>query len=106
MQPPQLPAQAVPAEPDAPAPEPEAKAEELAAWERFAVKRLGKGGRDFEPRVLDLFTAGRIAASLKAATTEAEVRRVFAAEREPANMAQAALLLAAEIKAAREALGT
>jgi phage portal protein BeeE len=62
-------------------PDEDAAGEELAKWEKFAVKRLGRGGRDFEPKVLDVFTAGRIRTALKAATTAEAVRRVFAAER-------------------------
>lgn len=58
-----------------------AKAEELEAWERFALKRLGRGGREFEPRALPWDQAGRIKASLKTAATEAAVRAVFARER-------------------------
>lgn len=58
------------------------QAEELAKWEKFAVARVGKAGaREFEPRVVDVFTAGRIRAALKAATTQDDVRAVFARER-------------------------
>lgn len=54
---------------------------EMKAWERFAIKRLGKtGGRDFEPRVIDVFKAGRIRLALRAAKTDVEVRRVFSRE--------------------------
>lgn len=58
-----------------------AQADELAKWEKFALARLGKGGRDFEPRVLPLFQAARIKAGLARATTRDAVRQVFAAER-------------------------
>lgn len=68
---------------------------ELKAWEKFAVKRLGKsGGREFEPRVIDVFTAGRIRTALKAAGTPADVRAVF--ERETAGGELAAAV--AELK--------
>ena len=54
---------------------------ELKAWENFALKRLGKsGGREFEPRIIDVFAAGRIRAALKAAQTAAEVRKIFETE--------------------------
>lgn len=60
----------------------DAKALELRAWENYAVKRLGKaGGREFEPRALDLLTASRVKAMLRAAHTIADVRAVFALER-------------------------
>ncbi len=59
-----------------------AKADELAKWEKFATARLGKSGRKFEPRVLELFEAARIKASLKTVKTEPGVRAVFAVERE------------------------
>src|SRR3990167_4719146 len=54
---------------------------ELKAWENFALKRLGKqGGREFEPRILDVFAAGRIRTALKAALTAIQVRQVFERE--------------------------
>lgn len=56
-------------------------ADEMAKWERWAVKRLGGGGREFEPRVLDVFRAGRIKTALKAALTEDAIHAVFASER-------------------------
>ncbi len=65
------------------APSGEEVAAEMKAWERFAVKRLGKGGRDFEPRVLPLMQAARIKTALKSTQTEADVRRIFDGEREP-----------------------
>ena len=56
----------------------QAQQAELKAWENFALKRLGRpGGREFEPRVLDVFAAGRIRTALKVAQTPADVRRVF-----------------------------
>ena len=56
---------------------------EMKAWERWAVKRLGKpAGREFEPRVIPLFQAARIKSALTAAATPADVRAVF--ERETA----------------------
>jgi len=59
----------------------QAQQAELKSWENFALKRLGKvGGREFEPRVLDVFVAGRIRTALKMAQTAAEVRRVFETE--------------------------
>src|SRR3990167_5482078 len=59
----------------------QAQQAELKSWENFALKRLGKvGGREFEPRVLDVFVAGRIRTALKVAQTAAEVRRVFETE--------------------------
>jgi phage portal protein BeeE len=59
--------------------------QEMKAWERFAVKRLGRGreAREFEPRVLPLLQAARIQAALKTARTEADVRAVFAGEKAP-----------------------
>ena len=54
---------------------------EMKAWERWAVKRLGKpAGREFEPRVIPLFQAARIKTALTAATTPADVRAVFERE--------------------------
>lgn len=50
---------------------------ELRQWENFALKRLGKGGRDFEPRAIPLIQAARIKTELKAAITPTDVRRVF-----------------------------
>lgn len=61
-------------------PDAEAQAE-LAKWEKWALKHHGKAVRDFEPRVIDLFTAGRIKAALKAAQSESDIRRVFSVER-------------------------
>ena len=59
----------------------QAQQAELKAWENFALKRLGKqGGREFEPRMIDVFSAGRIRAALKSATTAVDVRRVFERE--------------------------
>lgn len=73
---------------------------EMKAWERFALKRLGKTNvREFEPRVLDVFAAGRIRAALKTARTPEDVRRVFARE---TNDTLTELL--AEVRAARAEL--
>jgi HK97 family phage portal protein len=59
-----------------------AKTAELQAWERYALKRLGKpGGREFEPRVLDIFAAARIKAALKLARNADDVHAVFERER-------------------------
>ncbi len=52
---------------------------ELARWERFALKRLGRSGsRPFEPRALPEELAFEIRAGLLAAQTEADVKAVFA----------------------------
>ena len=59
----------------------QAQQAEMKAWENFALKRLGRPGwREFEPRVLDVFAAGRIRTALKAAQTAGEVRQVFERE--------------------------
>lgn len=83
-QPPQAPAEpAHPEAPDAPdgADMMAQQQAEMKAWERWAVKRLGKaGGREFEPRSVPLFQAARIRTALKAATTPADVRAVFERE--------------------------
>lgn len=50
---------------------------ELRQWESFALKRLGKSGREFEPRAIPLIQAARIKTELKSAVTPADVRRVF-----------------------------
>jgi HK97 family phage portal protein len=54
---------------------------ELEAWEKFTIKRLGKGGRPFGPKVLRAETAERIGAGLADARTVEDVRAVFAGEK-------------------------
>lgn len=54
---------------------------ELDTWERFAVKRIGKTGRDFKPRVVPIFQAARIQSLLKAATTAEVIGVIFDGER-------------------------
>jgi len=77
--------QQVPAAPDASAadmPAPTEQQAEMKAWENFALKRVGKaGGREFEPRALDMLTAMRIKTALARTRTAEEVRAVFALER-------------------------
>lgn len=56
---------------------------ELAAWERFALKRFGRANtRAFEPRTLSDELVFEIKAGLLAAKSEAEVKAVFAAARD------------------------
>ena len=100
QQPGQPPAQAQPAEPA-----PAAQAAELKAWETFATRRLGKGGRDFEPRVLPLFQAARIKAALTGAATTEDVRRVFERERETPDLIEMGQRIEAAILKATEKLG-
>jgi len=91
----QTPVSAPALETNTPLPEPEtalppgkAIADELRAWENFALKRLGRvGGRDFEPRAVSLFQAARLHAALRGCRTETEVRAVFRAEQQPENAA-------------------
>jgi HK97 family phage portal protein len=59
----------------------EAERKELEAWEKFTMKRLGKGGREFEPHVLRAEIRERVSAGLKAAKTPDAVRAVFAHEK-------------------------
>ena len=55
---------------------------EMKAWENYALKRLGKpGGREFEPRAIDVLTAMRIKGALARAKSAPDVRAVFALER-------------------------
>lgn len=79
--------------------EPAAVQAELKAWENFALKRLGKGGRDFEPRAIPILEAGRIMTQLKRATTPAQVRAVFSPD-----LATEASRLATAIEQATAAL--
>lgn len=73
---------------------------EMKAWERFALKRLGKaGGRDFVPRALPVWEAARIRAALKMAATPEAVRAVFGGE-----MTDSVAALKASIDAARDEL--
>lgn len=69
--------------------EAEVKAE-LEAWERYALKRVGKDGREFEPRLVDFIRGGRIKAGVKAAKTAADIHRVFEKERGGGELADAA----------------
>lgn len=55
---------------------------ELRQWENFALKRLGKSGREFEPRAIPLIQAAQIKTELKAAKTASDVRRIFEGESE------------------------
>jgi HK97 family phage portal protein len=77
---------------------PQAIEEELKAWERYALKRLGKASRGFEPRAVPLFQAARIQAALKDSKTADEVRQAFADERMDARA------VLDELRAARLAL--
>lgn len=55
---------------------------EMKAWENYALRRLGKpGGREFEPRAIDVLTAMRIKGALARAKSAPDVRAVFALER-------------------------
>lgn len=55
---------------------------EMKAWETFAIRRIGKeSGRDFEPHAIPLLQAARIKARVGRATSAADVRQVFLAER-------------------------
>lgn len=75
---------------------------EMKAWERFAIRRLGKaGGRDFEPRAIPVWEAARIRNALKMAATPEQVRAAFG-DGEMDNGQIAALK--ASIDAARDAL--
>ena len=58
---------------------------EMAKWEKFALNRLDRGGREFEPRIIDVFTAARIKAALGKAHTREAVRAVFASQRQAGN---------------------
>lgn len=93
-------AQPADAPPPASLPDMPALKAELAAWKNYAVKRAGKGGRGFEPRVLPLFQVARIRAALKAATTPEQVRAVFDGE-QPGEPSLGDVL--AELRAARVA---
>jgi len=74
---------------DMPSPAVEA---ELKAWQRYAVKRLGKAtARDFEPREVPLWQAARIKAALIRARTEADVNVLFAGELAGGNILERAL---------------
>jgi len=65
-----------------PLPTVEAVRAELAAWERFALKRLGKPrGRAFEPHAIPLLQVARIQAALKEAESVEAIRMLFARER-------------------------
>lgn len=60
--------------------------EELAQWERFALRRVGRsGGRAFEVRALPDELAFEIAAGLLAAESAEDVRAVFKSAREMVN---------------------
>lgn len=74
---------------------------EMKAWERFAIKRLGKGGRDFEPRAIPVWDAARIRSALKMAATPEQVRAAFG---EADVNATQIMALKASIDAARDAL--
>jgi len=80
--------------------DPAAELAELAKWEKFAIARAGKGGREFEPRRLPLFQAARINTALKAAVTVAEVHAVFQRERETPGLLDVAVKLTAAIEQA------
>jgi len=80
--------------------DPAAPLAELAKWEKFAIARAGKGGREFEPRRLPLFQAARINTALKAAVTVAEVHAVFQRERETPGLLDVAAKLTAAIEQA------
>lgn len=78
---------------------PEPVETEMKAWERWALKRLGKAnGREFEPRAIPIFQAARIRARLAQAKTAEDVGRAFALERSDS----AADNLLAELARARE----
>jgi hypothetical protein len=67
-----------PADNETPQDAAKAAAEELARWERFALKRLGRGqGRPFAVRALPAEVAFEVAAGLLAAQTEDEAKAVF-----------------------------
>jgi phage portal protein BeeE len=76
------------------------QAEEMAKWEKFALARVGKGGRAFEPRVLPMMQAARIAAGLKAAATPDDVRAVFKRERDEPSLVEVGQRLTAAIEKA------
>jgi HK97 family phage portal protein len=60
-----------------------ASAAELRAWERFALRRLGKsGGREFESNALTALQHDRIAEGLREAKSAEAVRALFARERQ------------------------
>jgi HK97 family phage portal protein len=59
----------------------EAERKELEAWEKFTQKRLGKGGREFEPKVVRQAIRERVSAGLKTAKTPEAVHAVFANEK-------------------------
>jgi HK97 family phage portal protein len=54
---------------------------ELEAWEKFTIKRLGKGGRAFEPHVLRGAVKDRVVAGLKEARTTEAIHGVFVREK-------------------------
>lgn len=74
-------------------------AAEMKAWERYAVRVLGKNKREFEPRVIPLWQAARIKAELKTATTAEAIHGVFESVQEPSG----AQILAALERAAAAA---
>jgi hypothetical protein len=59
----------------------EAERKELEAWEKFTQKRLGRGGREFEPKVIRQAIRERVSAGLKTAKTPEAVHAVFAQEK-------------------------
>jgi phage portal protein BeeE len=86
-------------------PDQQAVGEELAKWEKFAVSRIGKAGRPFEPRALPLFQAVRIRTALAKADTVEAVRRVFELEQAAPDLVDVARQLTAAIDRATEKLG-
>ena len=75
---------------------------ELTAWERFAVRGIGKKGRPFLSEFIPTEQVGRIASALLECKTAEDVHSVFAHEREMPDLSQltAALVqVAAALKA-------
>jgi phage portal protein BeeE len=79
--------------------------EELAKWEKFALRHLGKDAREFEPRVMPFMQAARVQAALKTAKSVADVRTVFERERDDPNLLEIGRKLTAAIERATERLG-
>jgi len=53
---------------------------ELDTWQRFALKRIGRDGRPFQPRVIPIFQAARIQAALKEAHSSEQIHLIFDTE--------------------------